>query len=89
VDPEQEKAESTNDRYGGVHQLPLVPSFFDGTFRDWCPRTTGIQLWSSAHKSFGVVVMIAKLRTLSPAGERHVSHKPAKAISPRSVSAIA
>jgi hypothetical protein len=38
MDPEQEKAESTNDRYGGVHQLPLVPSFFDGTFRDWFLR---------------------------------------------------
>ena len=31
---------------------------------------------SSAHRSFGVVVMIAKLHTPSPAGERHVSHKP-------------
>jgi hypothetical protein len=36
--------------------------------------TTGIRLCSSAHSSLGVVVMIAKLRTLSPAGERHVSH---------------
>jgi hypothetical protein len=39
--------------------------------------------------SLGVVVMIAKLRTLSPADERHVSQRPARAISPRSASAIA
>jgi hypothetical protein len=32
-------------------------------------RITGIRLWSSAHNSFGVVVMIAEQpRTLSPAG---------------------
>jgi len=30
-------------------------------------------LWSSAHNSFGVVVMMVKLRILSPAGERQVS----------------
>src|SRR6516162_9348334 len=34
------------------------------------PSTTGIRLCSSAHSSLGVVVMIAKLRTLSPAGQR-------------------
>ena len=33
--------------------------------------------------------MIAKLRTLSPAGDRHVSHRPARAISPRLASVIA
>src|SRR6516162_11834173 len=31
--------------------------------------TTGMRLWSSAHNSFGCVVMIAKERTHSPAGE--------------------
>jgi len=41
-------------------------------------------LWSSAHNSFGVVVMMVKLRILSPAGERHVSHNPAMSISWRS-----
>ena len=49
----------------------------------------GQPLWISAHSSFGAVVMIAKLRTLSPAGDRHVSQRPARAISPRSASAIA
>jgi len=34
-----------------------------------------------AHSSLGVVVVIAKLRTLSPPGERQVSHNPASAIS--------
>jgi hypothetical protein len=39
--------------------------------------------------TFGVVVMMAKLRTRSPAGERQLSHKPAKAIRRRSAKAIA
>jgi hypothetical protein len=43
----------------------------------------------SAHNSFGTVVTIVKLRILSPAGERQVSHKPASAMSRRSASAIA
>jgi hypothetical protein len=45
--------------------------------------------WSSAPSSFGFVVMIVKLRTRSPAGERQVSQKPAMAIRRRSTSAIA
>jgi hypothetical protein len=52
-------------------------------------RTTGIRLCSSAHSSFGVIVMVAKLRTLSPAGERQFSHSPARAMRPRSASALA
>ena len=32
-------------------------------------KTSGIRSCSSAHSSFGVVVMITKLRTLSPARE--------------------
>jgi hypothetical protein len=51
--------------------------------------TAGMRLWSSAHNSFGRVVMMVKLRILSPAGERQVSHNPAMAISRRSASAIA
>ena len=38
---------------------------------------------------FGVVVMIAKLRIHSPAGDRQFSHRPASAIKPPSASAIA
>jgi hypothetical protein len=34
-----------------------------------------MRLWISAHSSLGVVVMIAKLRTHSPAGERQFSHR--------------
>ena len=53
----------------------------------WAPAsgfsTTGMRLWSSAHNSFGVVVMMVKLRILSPAGERQVSHNPAMPISRR------
>ena len=44
---------------------------------------------NSAHSPFGTVVMIVKLRTRSPAGERQVSHRPAIPISRRSVNAIA
>jgi hypothetical protein len=44
---------------------------------------------NSAHNAFGVVVMMAKLRTHSPAGERQFSHKPAKAIRRRLASAMA
>jgi hypothetical protein len=36
---------------------------------------------SSAQSSFGVVVMMVKLRILSPAGERQVFHNPAMPIS--------
>ena len=50
---------------------------------------TGMRVWISAHNSFGTVVMIAKLRTHSPAGERQFSHKPANAMMPRSASASA
>jgi hypothetical protein len=32
----------------------------------------GMRLWSSAHNSFGWVVMMVKVRILSPAGERQV-----------------
>src|SRR5215472_1924961 len=53
------------------------------------PRTTGIRLCSSAHSSFGAVVTIAKLRTHSPPDERQFSHRPARAIMPRSARAIA
>jgi hypothetical protein len=42
-----------------------------------------------AHSLFGLVVMMAKLRTHSPDGDRQFSHRPAKAISPRSANAIA
>jgi hypothetical protein len=42
--------------------------------------TTGIRLWSSAHKAFGFVVAIVKLRMRSLSGERQVSHNPAIAI---------
>jgi hypothetical protein len=49
----------------------------------------GLLVVSSAHKSFGWVVMMVKLRIRSPAGERHVSHNPAMPISRRSLSAIA
>ena len=38
---------------------------------------TGIRLWSSAHNSFGVVVMTAKERTRSSPGGCQFSHKPA------------
>jgi len=48
-----------------------------------------MRLWSSAHNSLGLVVMMVKLRILSPAGERQVSHNPAMLISRRSASAIA
>jgi hypothetical protein len=51
--------------------------------------TTGIRLCSSAHNSFGVVVITAKLRTHSPAGERQFSHNPASAIKLRSTRATA
>jgi len=51
--------------------------------------TAGMRSWSSAHNSFGVVVMIAKERIDSPAGECQFSHKPASAMMPRSASAIA
>jgi hypothetical protein len=40
------------------------------------------------HRS-GAVVMIAKLRTHSPAGERQFSHRPANAIRLPSASAVA
>jgi hypothetical protein len=40
-------------------------------------------------QTFGVVVMMAKLRMRSPAGECQLSHKPASAISVRSAKAIA
>ena len=49
----------------------------------------GHSVWSSAHNWFGVVVMMVKLRILSPAVERQVSHNPAMPISRRSASAIA
>jgi hypothetical protein len=52
-------------------------------------RIAGIRLCSAAHSSFGSVVMIAKLRTRSPAGERQLSHSPASAISLRSAKGIA
>src|SRR5262249_55169381 len=52
-------------------------------------RITGMRLWISPHSSLGLVVMIAKLRTHSPAGERQFSHRPANAIRRRSASAIA
>ncbi|MGC2525507.1 MAG: hypothetical protein WA417_23135 [Stellaceae bacterium] len=45
-------------------------------------RTTGMRLWSFGHNSFGVVVMMAKLRTHSPAGECQFSHNPASAMMP-------
>ena len=48
-----------------------------------------MRLWGSAHNSFGRAVMMVKLRILSPAGERRVSHNPAMPISRRSASAIA
>jgi hypothetical protein len=38
---------------------------------------------------FGSVVMMAELRTRSPAGERQLSHSPASAISPPLFSAMA
>jgi hypothetical protein len=44
------------------------------------PRTTSIRLCNSAHNSFGIVVITAKVRTHSPAGERQFSHNPASAI---------
>jgi hypothetical protein len=46
-----------------------------------------MRLWSLAHNSFGVVVMIAKLRIHSPAGECKFSHKPASAMMPPPASA--
>jgi hypothetical protein len=48
-----------------------------------------MRLCSSPHSSFGVVVMMAKVRTHSPAGDRQFSHRPANAISPQSDNAIA
>ena len=41
-----------------------------------------MRLWSRAHSSFGVVVMMAKLRIHSPAGDFQFSHRPANAIRP-------
>jgi hypothetical protein len=38
-----------------------------------------MRLWSSAHNSFGVLVMMVKLRILSPAGERQVSQSFSRA----------
>ena len=38
---------------------------------------------SCAHSSFGIVVMVAKPRIHPPAGERQVSHRPARAIKRR------
>jgi hypothetical protein len=35
-----------------------------------------MRLWSRAHSSFGVVVMMAKPRIHSPAGDFQVSHRP-------------
>jgi len=49
--------------------------------------STGILLCSYAHNSFGLVVIIAKLRSHSPLGERQFSHNPANAIKPRSAKA--
>jgi len=46
-------------------------------------------LWTSAHSSFGVVVMIVKLRIVSWAEERQVSNNPASAMMLRSASAMA
>jgi hypothetical protein len=48
-----------------------------------------MRLWSCPHSSFGVVVIMAKLRIHSAAGERQFSYRPASAISRRSASAIA
>src|SRR6266571_7675134 len=52
-------------------------------------KMTGIRLWTSAHSSFGVVVMMLKDRTVSLDGDLHVSQSPARAISDRSARAIA
>src|SRR6266446_9321018 len=52
-------------------------------------RMTGMRSCSSASSWFGEVVTIAKLRTLSPTGERHVSQSPASAINLRSASPTA
>ena len=41
-----------------------------------------MRLWSRAHSSFGVAVMMAKLRIHSPAGDFQFSHRPANAIRP-------
>jgi hypothetical protein len=59
-----------------VHDLPVVTSV---------PRDST----APALSALGVVVMIAKLRTHSPADARQFSQSPARAISPRSASAIA
>jgi len=48
-----------------------------------------MRLCSWAQSSFGVVVAIVKLRIRSPSFERQVSHKPAMAMSPPPLSAIA
>ncbi|MGA8761237.1 MAG: hypothetical protein WB611_33855 [Stellaceae bacterium] len=41
-----------------------------------------MRLWISAHNLFGVVVMIAKLCTHSPAGDFQFFHTPASAMMP-------
>jgi len=52
-------------------------------------KTTGIRLCSSAHNSFGVVVVMVKLRILSPADERQGFPQPGHAHQRRLASAIA
>ncbi len=75
------------DPYRPAHQLPGRIWCEEGFEPGWVcrllpnhsahasgPKITGIRSWSSAHSSFGLVAMIAKLRTFSPEGER--SHRP-------------
>jgi hypothetical protein len=56
---------------------PAVRRATPAMFRASKPRAC-----SSAHSSFGVVVMMVKLRILSPAGERQVSPQPGHAHQP-------
>jgi hypothetical protein len=79
-------------RAGGEQRLELGHvgrMFADHTGHVSGFKTTGVRLCCSVHNSFGVAVMMVKLRILSPAGERQVPHNPAMPISRRLASAIA
>jgi hypothetical protein len=79
-------------RAGGEQRLELghVGRLFAEPHRPCLGRQNhGHPLCSSAHNSVGMVVMLVKLRILSPADERQVSHNPAMPISRRLASAIA
>jgi hypothetical protein len=60
-----------------------------GLARGFGRQDHGHRLWRSPHSWFGAVATIVKLRTISLAGDFHVSQSPARAIRDRSARAIA